>query len=92
MADGGNHARNNAHADIAVLADGVAVITGGASGIGFALAQRAIRAGLHPVLADIEAPAIRAAEARLVDAAKDAGVEVFGCRVAVSSAADVLSL
>ena len=87
-----NHARKNAHSDLAALAGGVAVITGGASGIGFALAQKAIAQGLHPVLADIEAGAIRAAEAQLAAAAKAAGVEVFGHRVDVSAEAEVLAL
>ena len=82
----------NAHPDLKVLAGGVAVITGGASGIGFALAEKAVSQGLHPVLADIEAPAIADAEARLARAARAAGVEVFGHRVDVSDEADVNAL
>ena len=57
-----HHAQSNAHPNLNVLAGGVAVITGGASGIGLALAEKAIAHGLHAVLADIEAPAIAAAE------------------------------
>ncbi len=90
--DSASHARNNAHPDLRLLAGGVAVITGGASGIGFALAEKAIEHGLHPVLADIEASAITAAEGRLAEAAQAAGVEVFGHRVDVSSEAEVLEL
>lgn len=87
-----HHATDNAHPRLEVLAGGLAVITGGASGIGFALAEKAIAHGLHPVLADIDAPAIAAAEAELADAAQAAGVEVFGHRVDVSSAEDVQAL
>ena len=82
----------NAHPDLGALAGGVAVITGGASGIGYALAERAIAGGMSPVLADIEAGAIADAEAQLADAAHAAGVEVFGHRVDVSDEAAVLGL
>lgn len=91
MADA-HHAKDNAHPRLEVLVGGIAVITGGASGIGFALAEKAIAHGLHPVLADIDAPAIAAAEAKLANAAQAAGVEVYGHRVDVSSAEDVQAL
>ena len=87
-----HHAQRNAHPNLDVLAGGVAVITGGASGIGLALAEKAIAHGLHPVLADIEAPAIAAAEKHLAPAAKTAGVEAYGHRVDVSSDEDVQAL
>ena len=90
--DDGNRATNNAHPDLDALAGGVAVITGGASGIGFALAEKAMSCGMHAVLADIEVSAITGAEARLAGAAQAAGVEVFGHRVDVSSEAAVLEL
>ena len=83
---------DNAHADLAALAGGIAVITGGASGIGLALAEKAIEHGLHPAIADIEAAAIAAAEERLSAAADAAGVDVFGYRVDVSSEAEVMEL
>ncbi len=92
MTDGADQGTRNAHADLDALAGGVAVITGGASGIGFGLAERAIAGGLYPVIADIEGPAIKAAEARLADAADAAGVEVFGHVVDVSSDVEVLRL
>ena len=93
MAEGDhNRTPRNAHPDLAALAGGVAVVTGGASGIGFGLAERAIAQGMHPVIADIEGPAIGAAEARLSDAAREAGVEVFGHRLDVSLEEEVLGL
>lgn len=82
----------NAHPDLSVLAGGVAVVTGGASGIGFALAEKSIGLGLNAVLADIEAAAIREAEARLATAAQTAGVEVFGFTVDVSQETEVNAL
>ena len=85
-------APRNAHPDLAALAGGVAVVTGGASGIGRALAERAIAGGMNPVLADIEAGAIEDAEAQLADAASSADVEIFGHRVDVSDEAAVLGL
>jgi len=43
----------------------IAVVTGAASGIGFALAQRFAQEGMKVVLADVEAPALEAAVTRL---------------------------
>jgi len=85
-------AQNNAYPDLAVLAGGVAVVTGGASGIGFGLVEKALACGMHAVVADIEAPAIAEAESRLTATAQAAGVEVFGHRVDVSVEAEVLEL
>ena len=92
MATDEHRGQNNAHPDLGVLAGGVAVVTGGASGIGLALVEKAIDCGMHAVIADIEAAAIDEAESRLAVAAGAAGVEVLGHRVDVSSAADVLDL
>lgn len=47
------------------LRDKVAVITGGASGIGFSLAQQALARGMRVVIADIEATALAQASAQL---------------------------
>ena len=47
----------------------VAVVTGAASGIGFGIAEGFARRGLNVVLADIEAPALAAAEAKLTSLA-----------------------
>ena len=87
-----NRAQDNAYPDLGVLAGGVAVVTGGASGIGFGLVEKALASGMHAVIADIEDPAIVDAESRLAEAAQAANVEVFGHRVDVSSADDVLEL
>jgi NAD(P)-dependent dehydrogenase (short-subunit alcohol dehydrogenase family) len=43
----------------------VAVVTGGASGIGFAMAQRFLAEGMRVVLADVDAEALDSATARL---------------------------
>lgn len=66
----------------------VAVITGGASGIGFATAEALGREGAKLVLADIEQGALDAAVATLVAQ----GVETIGVRTDVSDRAAVQSL
>ncbi len=52
----------------------VAVVTGGASGIGFALATRFASAGMRIVLGDVEAPALEKAVAAL----QEGGADVIG--------------
>jgi NAD(P)-dependent dehydrogenase (short-subunit alcohol dehydrogenase family) len=66
----------------------VAVITGGASGIGFALAQALGREGAKLVIADIEAGPLEDAVRRL----GDAGAEVIGVRTDVADRASVQAL
>jgi len=66
----------------------VAVVTGGASGIGLAMAERFAAAGLDLVLADVEAGALEGAEATI--AAR--GVEVLTVRTDVSKEAEVQAL
>ena len=68
--------------------DQVAVVTGGASGIGLGLALRFARAGLRIILADVEQAALDRA-ARQVAAL---GVDVLGVRTDVSSAESVEGL
>jgi NAD(P)-dependent dehydrogenase (short-subunit alcohol dehydrogenase family) len=65
--------------------DKVAVVTGGASGIGRALARRLAAAGAHLVLADLEETPLAATVAELV--AEEASV--IGVVADVASAADV---
>jgi NAD(P)-dependent dehydrogenase (short-subunit alcohol dehydrogenase family) len=48
-----------------------ALVTGGAAGIGLALAERFAREGMRVVIADVEETALRAAEARLARAGAD---------------------
>jgi NAD(P)-dependent dehydrogenase (short-subunit alcohol dehydrogenase family) len=62
------------------LQNKVAVITGAASGIGFALAQRFASAGMKLVLADVEEDALSSAERLLADA----GAEVLSMLTDVS--------
>jgi NAD(P)-dependent dehydrogenase (short-subunit alcohol dehydrogenase family) len=66
----------------------VAVITGGASGLGRAMAERFAAEGMSIVLADIEPEALARAEAEM----KAAGARVIGVRTDVSKAAEVEAL
>ena len=66
----------------------VAVITGGASGIGLAMARRFASAGMRIVLADIEEPALEAA----VDDLRSAGTEVLGVPTDVADLEAVVNL
>ena len=62
---------------MSVIAPGnVAVITGGASGIGLALAERFIEEEMRVVLADIDAPKLRDVEARLTEAGADVATTI----------------
>ena len=66
----------------------VAVITGGASGIGWAMAQRFAGQGMKVVLADIEEPALEARATELTEA----GHEVLAVVTDVSKAEPVQAL
>ncbi len=66
----------------------VAVVTGGASGIGRAMAERFAEEGMRIVIADIEESALRRAEAEM----KSDGAEVLAVRCDVSKAHDVKQL
>ena len=68
------------------LRDRVAVVTGGASGIGRAMARAFLREGMKVVIADVEEEAISNTLAELGDG------EVFGVRTDVSDADSVESL
>jgi NAD(P)-dependent dehydrogenase (short-subunit alcohol dehydrogenase family) len=65
--------------------DRVAVVTGGASGIGKALAKAFLGEGMRVVIADVEAPALE-------KAAKELGGSVLGVVTDVSSPASVQAL
>ena len=66
----------------------VAVVTGGASGIGFALARRFVDEGMHIVLADVEEVALEQALSDL----GDSSMEVIAVPTDVSEAAEVDAL
>jgi NAD(P)-dependent dehydrogenase (short-subunit alcohol dehydrogenase family) len=66
----------------------VAVITGAASGIGRALADRCVQEGMKAVLADVEAEALAKTEASL----KASGATVLAVQTDVSQARDVAAL
>ncbi len=68
--------------------DRVAVVTGAASGIGKAMAERFAAEGMKVVMADVEAPALDAAAREL----EDKGAAVFPYRADVSKAEDVEGL
>jgi len=70
------------------LTDRVAVVTGGASGIGLALASGFAAEGMKIVLGDIEAPALDDAVGKLAAS----GAEVIGVRTDVSDAEQVQAL
>jgi NAD(P)-dependent dehydrogenase (short-subunit alcohol dehydrogenase family) len=63
----------------------VAVVTGGASGIGYAMADRFAREGMKIVLADVQADALEDAEGRL----RAGGAEVLAVETDVAQAAAV---
>jgi NAD(P)-dependent dehydrogenase (short-subunit alcohol dehydrogenase family) len=66
----------------------VAVVTGAASGIGLALAQRFAQDGMHVVLADIEAPRLEQALAQV----EALGAQAIAVRTDVTSEAQVQAL
>src|SRR5262249_4225588 len=68
--------------------DKVAVITGAASGIGRALADRCVQEGMRAVLADVEVEPLAKAEASL----KASGATVLAVRTDVSQARDLEAL
>jgi NAD(P)-dependent dehydrogenase (short-subunit alcohol dehydrogenase family) len=67
----------------------VAVITGAASGLGFAMAERAAAAGMMLVLADVERPALERAAAVL--AAQGGAVLAHACDVSDGAQVDALA-
>ena len=76
----------------AMAKDNVAVITGGASGIGLAAAMRFAALGMKVCIADIGADALKAAEARLSSAAPGGGAKIMIARVDVSSRDELAGL
>jgi len=70
------------------LSGKVAVVTGGASGIGLALSDRFATEGMKVVVADVEEAALEKAVARLTER----GAEVIGVRTDVTSIESVTAL
>jgi NAD(P)-dependent dehydrogenase (short-subunit alcohol dehydrogenase family) len=71
-----------------ILDGRVAVVTGGASGIGLALARRFASEGMRIVIGDVEEPALEAAVKEL----DEGGAEVIGVTTDVSDPAQVEAL
>src|SRR5271155_1892010 len=75
-----------------IAPDQVAVITGGASGIGFAAAQKFASLGMKVCIADLGADRLATAEAELVSASPGGAANVMTMSVDVSRTEEVLSL
>ena len=76
----------------AMAKDNVAVITGGASGIGLAAAMRFAADGMKVCIADIGDEALKAAEARISAASPGGGANVMAAKVDVSSRDELTAL
>jgi NAD(P)-dependent dehydrogenase (short-subunit alcohol dehydrogenase family) len=72
--------------------DNVAVITGGASGIGLAAALHFATLGMKVCVADIGTESLKAAEAGLASASPGGGANVMTARVDVSNRDEVIAL
>lgn len=85
-----NHlANNNSHPDLSVLGGGIAIVTGGASGIGLALVERSIEQKMHCVIADIDKNALSQAIETTAANADRHDVEVLAVRTDVSAASSI---
>src|ERR1700704_6666613 len=76
----------------ALSPNNVAVITGGASGIGLAAAMRFARLGMKVCIADLGTNRLAEAETRLASAAPDGAANIMVAAVDVSRADDVSRL
>ena len=83
-----NAARPNGP-DGAIAPGHVAVITGGASGIGLAVAEALIAEGMRVVLADIDAPKLRDVEARLTESGAEVATMI--CNTAAEAEVNALA-
>ncbi|MBX9457604.1 MAG: SDR family oxidoreductase [Rhizobium sp.] len=68
------------------LKDQVAVVTGGAQGIGLAIATRLVASGAHVSLWDVDATVLTAAGAKLGTAASTIQVDVTDCEAVAAAA------
>jgi NAD(P)-dependent dehydrogenase (short-subunit alcohol dehydrogenase family) len=71
-----DRARPEVAAGLAPYSGGVFAVTGGADGIGFALAERAVAYGMRPAILDVRQGAAEQAAARLGGAARAYGCDV----------------
>lgn len=76
----------------AIIPGAVAVVTGGASGIGLAAAERFARAGLRVCIVDTNAAALKSATATLEALAPGGASDIFASHTDVSSRAELDSL
>jgi NAD(P)-dependent dehydrogenase (short-subunit alcohol dehydrogenase family) len=76
----------------AMIKDNVAVITGGASGIGLAAATRFAALGMNVCIADLGVDALRAAEVKLSSASPAGGANIMIARVDVSNRDELIAL
>jgi NAD(P)-dependent dehydrogenase (short-subunit alcohol dehydrogenase family) len=76
----------------AMSPDNVAVITGGASGIGLAAAMRFARAGMKVCIADIRSERLLEAATKLSSVARDGDASVMTANLDVSHVDDVMEL
>ncbi len=64
--------------ELSLLRGGVAVVTGSATGMGFAMGQKARELGMHVVLSDVREGPLKAAVQRLLNETPQAGCRVEG--------------
>src|SRR3954471_1655755 len=76
----------------AMSPDHVAVITGGASGIGLAAAMRFAGLGMKVCIADLGGDRLAAAETKLASAARGGAADIMAVAVDVSHVAQVTGL
>jgi sorbitol-6-phosphate 2-dehydrogenase len=71
------------------LQDQIAIVTGGAQGLGQAISQRLAREGCHLIIADVNEPGVNAAAGAI---SQETGRRVLGLKVDVTREADVQAL